>query len=125
MEAPWSKFSLTDSRLLDLLVERVVMLGIGVICAGPLVEIGVAGTGSPDEVGAFGALVDAVCERVAWPLAFLLVHHENRAGNISGAWERWPATLVHVTERGNGATGVFWRKARHSSALQGKRWKLR
>ena len=45
----------------------------------------------------------------------ILVHHENRAGTVSGAWEGSGDTLLHVEARGNGYTSVHIQKARWSS----------
>ena len=58
-------------------------------------------------------------ETVPAPIAVWLIHHENRAGQVSGAWERVPDTLMHVTSRGNGHMRIFWQKARWSSELHG------
>jgi hypothetical protein len=55
--------------------------------------------------------------RAGRQFALWIVHHENKAGDVSGAWERLPDTLVHVSARGNGRTRVHWRKVRWSSRL--------
>lgn len=47
----------------------------------------------------------------------VVVHHENRAGQISGAWEGAPDLLVHVQAHGNGRTRLYWEKSRWSSSL--------
>ena len=49
-----------------------------------------------------------------------LVHHENKSGDVSGAWERVPDTLVHVQGVGNGHTRIVFRKARWSSEFHGR-----
>ena len=54
------------------------------------------------------------------PVAFWIVHHENKAGDVSGAWERVPDTLVHVQAAGNGHTRFVFRKARWSSENHGR-----
>jgi hypothetical protein len=76
-----------------------------------------SGGGTPDEINTFVGFITAVRQLVRKPLAVWLVHHENRAGQISGAWERVPDTLVHVTPRGNGHTRIYWQKVRWSSQL--------
>jgi hypothetical protein len=49
----------------------------------------------------------------------LVVHHENRAGQVSGAWGPRPDTLVHVQQQGHGQLRVLWEKVRWASALHG------
>jgi hypothetical protein len=52
-------------------------------------------------------------------VSIVVLHHENRAGQISGAWEGVPDLLVHVQAQGNGRTRLHWQKARWSSSLHG------
>ena len=76
------------------------------------------GGGTPDEIRAFIALIEDVQRALpAGPSSFLIIHHENRAGQVSGAWEGVPDLLVHVHGQGHGRLRVFWQKARWSSAL--------
>lgn len=50
--------------------------------------------------------------------AFLLLHHENKAGDISGDWMRQPDTVVQLERDGdNPRTKITWRKVRYSSEL--------
>ena len=58
------------------------------------------------------------------PLAVLLVHHENKQGDVSGAWQGRTDTLAHVQAQGNGATRLYWRKVRWGSTLHETVWKL-
>ena len=48
-------------------------------------------------------------------LTVILIHHENKGGTVSGAWEGAGDTLLHVEARGNGYTSVHIQKARWSS----------
>lgn len=77
------------------------------------------GGDTADEIRAFMELLDDVRSRAARRIAFLIVHHENRAGQISGAWEPVPDTLVHVQSEGHGGTRVYWQKVRWCSPLHG------
>ncbi len=77
------------------------------------------GGGTPDEIRRF---VDRVLEfqaDCAQRPAVVIVHHENRAGQVSGAWEGVTDALVHVQGQGHGRTRVFWQKQRWSSELHG------
>jgi hypothetical protein len=65
-----------------------------------------------------------VRKRCNRPVAFLLIHHENRAGQISGAWEGAVDTMLHVTGMGNGHTRLHIQKARWASDHHGKAVKL-
>ena len=47
-------------------------------------------------------------------VTFILVHHENRGGQVSGAWEGAVDTLFHVQAQGHGQTRLFVQKARWS-----------
>ena len=48
-------------------------------------------------------------------VAFVLVHHENKGGKVSGAWEGVGDTLLHVQAQGHGARGSTVQKARWAS----------
>jgi hypothetical protein len=73
---------------------------------------------------AFLNLLEQVRADLERPLAYELIHHENKGGEVSGAWEGATDTLAHVQARGNGHTAVVWRKARWASELHGRTWKL-
>ena len=49
-------------------------------------------------------------------MTFVLVHHENKGGKVSGAWEGAGDTLFHVQGQGHGRTRLYVQKARWSSA---------
>ncbi len=86
---------------------------------GPLTRLGMEGGGTPDDVRAFVRYLEDVQARAGRPVSIVVLHHENRAGQISGAWEGVPDLLVHVQAQGNGHTRVYWQKSRWSSALHG------
>jgi hypothetical protein len=75
------------------------------------------GGGTLDEIEEFMALVEDVQRLAERSVAFRIIHHENRAGQISGAWEGVPDTLVHVQPQGNGSLRVFWQKVKWASEL--------
>ena len=52
----------------------------------------------------------------AAPSTFVLVHHENKGGKVSGAWEGVGDTLLHVQGQGHGRTRLYVQKARWSSS---------
>ena len=87
-------------------------------------RLGVEGGGTPEQIQAFVGFLELIRSEIARPLAFVLIHHENKAGDVSGAWEGVTDTIVHVQARGNGRTAIVWRKARWASALHGANWNL-
>lgn len=115
LSEPWGAVTLRDERHREELAQKLD--DIDLVVAGPLSWLGMEGGGTADEIRAFIELLEDVRSRAARPVAFLIVHHENRAGQISGAWEPVPDTLVHVQTEGHGGTRVFWQKVRWASAL--------
>ena len=120
MEEPWQELNLSDELHRDELVRALATLNVDLLVAGPLTRLGMEGAGTLADVSAFAALLADVQRRLERPLTVLLVHHENKAGRISGAWEGIPDTLIHVQAQGNGHTRVYWQKCRWSSMLHGK-----
>jgi hypothetical protein len=124
LERPWSLFSFAKDQHCEELAAIVRELEIDVVVAGPVQRLGLQGGGTPAEVQAFVDLLEMVRAQLERPLAYELILHENKAGDVSGAWEGATDTLVHVQARGNGHTALVWRKARWHSTLHGKTWKL-
>jgi RecA-family ATPase len=124
LEEPWALFTFDAEPHREALAAHVAEHGYDVVIAGPVQRLGMRGGGTPDEVGAFTLNLELVRGRLDRPLAVVLVHHENKAGAVAGAWEGVPDTLAHVQARGNGATRLFWQKTRWSSELHGKAWTL-
>jgi hypothetical protein len=58
------------------------------------------------------------------PLLVILLDHTNQRGQISGAWDLVPDTLMFVVNTGKG-TRLVWQKARDSSTLHAASWKLK
>lgn len=121
---PWAEFTLGDETHRAMLADALNAHEADMLVAGPLVSMGMIGGGTPDEVRAFEELITDLRARVGRPLAIVLVHHENRAGQISGAWDRVPDVLIHVSAQENGRTRLYWQKARFASVLHGARMQL-
>lgn len=119
-EEPWARFSFAADAWRAALADLVDEHEVDVLIAGPLVRLGMDGPGTLQEVRDFMALVGDVRARCARSLTVLLVHHENRAGTVSGAWEGAGDTLLHVQAAGNGHTVVVVQKARWDSERHGR-----
>jgi hypothetical protein len=119
LEEPWGRFSFATEAHRAHLAAAVREHKIDLVVANPLAELGHQGGGTPDDVSAFMAHLEATRQLLDRPLAFWLLHHENKAGDVAGAWERAPDTLVHVRLEGREKTRLHWRKTRWSSALHG------
>jgi AAA domain len=124
LEQPWTRFTLGDEDHRMALAEHVSKTNTDVVVMGPLATLGMIGGGTPDEISAFERLLRLTRAFVQRAFAFWVVHHENKAGDVSGAWERVPDTLAHVQGIGNGHTKLVWRKARWSSANHGRSFEL-
>lgn len=117
LEEPWTRFTITEESYRHGLASEIDALDIDLVIVGPLASLGAKGTGTPDEINEFDNHIKHLRELTERTFALWIVHHENKAGDVSGAWERYPDTLVHIQAQGNGRTRVFWRKVRHSSRL--------
>jgi hypothetical protein len=118
-EQPWARFSFADEEHRVALADLVHGHAVDVVIVGPLSRIGMNEAGTLQEVRDFQLLVDDVRRRAARPVAFWVVHHENKGGKVSGAWEGSGDTLLHVQAEGNGRTRVFVQKARWASSFHG------
>ena len=124
LEQPWGDVTLNDDLHRDELAHLINAHHVDLLIAGPLADLGVAGPGTPADVSDFGeqlALLRAKCEQ---PLAIVVAHHENRAGQMSGAWGRLPDTAAHVQPQAHGSVRVFWHKVRNASSLHKTTTKL-
>jgi hypothetical protein len=125
MEDPWTMFSLREETHRHALAVSIATNEIDLVVMGPLVTLGMVGGGTPDEVQDFETLLRMTRALVPRPFAFWTVHHENKAGDVAGAWERVPDCLMHVQAQGNGHTRVVFRKARWADESHGKSMDLR
>ena len=84
---------------------------VDVVTANPTLGLGVAASGQPDETQQF---VDWLVEcGLKANRAFWLLHHENKAGQISGDWGRHPDTKVSLRQDGDQQrTKLDWAKTR-------------
>jgi hypothetical protein len=109
--APWGDFTFADRHARDALTSYCDGHDIDLVMANPTLGLGVAASGRPDETAAF----------VSWLVecglrgrrAFWLLHHLNKAGDISGDWGRHPDTRVLLEADGNRQrTKLTWRNTR-------------
>ena len=121
MEEPWTMFTLAEESHRMALAAAVSQYDIDMVVMGPLVTLGMIGGGTPDEVSAFETLIRTTRAMVTRPFAFWTVHHENKAGDVAGAWERVPDCLMHVQAQGNGHTRIVFRKARWADESHGQK----
>lgn len=117
LEEPWTQFTLSEPHYRRELADQIDRTETDLVIVGPLASLGAKGTGTPDDVNEFTAMIADLRNHSERQFALWIVHHENKAGDVSGAWERVPDTLVHVSAQGNGRTRVAWRKVRWSSRL--------
>lgn len=97
---PWAEFTFANDAKRRALALAIVEHETDLLVVGPLTSAGMEGGGTPDEIRAFETLLHQLRALAERPFAIVLVHHENRAGQISGAWERVPDTLIHVSAQG-------------------------
>ena len=118
LEQPWAELSFADDSHRRALALAIVEHELDLVVVGPLVSAGeFPNGGTPEEIKHFETHVRHLRDLADRPFAIVLVHHENRAGQVSGAWERLPDTLMHITALGNGRTRIRWAKARWASDL--------
>jgi AAA domain/RepB DNA-primase from phage plasmid len=121
---PWGQLKLSREDHRAALAAYINEHKVDVLVAGPIVSIGMIGGGTPDEVAAFEAHLQALRGLLDRPLLVVLLHHTNQRGQISGAWDRVPDTLMFVVNTGK-STRLVWQKARDSSTLHAASWKLK
>jgi AAA domain len=116
LEEPWGQFTYADAdwrrRLAAVGRERQV----DVLIVGPLTASGMDDAGTLQQVREFIARVDELRALSDRPIAVILVHHENKGGKVSGAWEGVGDTLLHVQQQGHGRLRLYVQKARWASA---------
>ncbi len=123
-EHPWAQVTFAEEAWRAKLAQSVKDHEIDVLIAGPLTRLGMDVGGTLQEVRAFTELVADVRRQSERQLTDVLIHHENKGGAVSGAWEGAGDTLLHVQKAGNGHTIVFVQKARWDSQRHGKTLQL-
>jgi Bifunctional DNA primase/polymerase, N-terminal/AAA domain len=108
---PWGAFSFADVGARAALTAFCDQHKIDVVVANPTLGLGVAGSGKPEETQSF---MDWLVEcGLKSSRAFWLLHHENKAGQISGDWGRHPDTKVQLQADGRQPrTRLIWEKTR-------------
>jgi hypothetical protein len=101
LDEPWGRFTFRDPDQRAQLAAAIDELELDLLVAGPLGRIGMEGAGTSDEIRDFLTNVDEALRACQQRPALFVVHHENKAGTVSGAWEREPDTLVHVQGQGH------------------------
>jgi hypothetical protein len=119
---PWGHVSFDDPACRETLAAVIRDQKIDVAIVGPVSRSGMNEAGTLQEVRDFMRLVADVRELSGRPVAFVLIHHENKGGQVSGAWEGASDTLFHVQGQGHGRTRLYVQKARWSSANPGLGW---
>jgi AAA domain len=112
---PWGRFTYADEVWRKALADVVREREIDVVICGPLTTAGMEAAGTLQEVRAFLDLVGEVRRLAGRGFASILVHHESKAGAVSGAWEGAGDTLLHVAGQGHGRLRLVVQKARWAS----------
>jgi hypothetical protein len=115
IDAPWACVSFDDETCRQSFAAVLHRLHVDVVIVGPVTRSGMNAAGTLQEVRDFMLLVAEVRRLAGRRVTFVLIHHESKAGQVSGAWEGSGDTLIHVQGRGKEHTGVFFQKARWSS----------
>lgn len=122
LEDQWAEFRF--DRDLDL-ADELAGLEVEVLIVGPVSAIGMIGNGTLGEARAFMAGVARFRERTGRPLAVVLIHHDNRAGLVSGAFEGVVDTLLRTEVHAAGKTVLHFEKVRWAPKWHRRRLDLR
>lgn len=123
-EAPWGRVDLRRDAAVEGLAGELAHHQIDVLIAGPVRRLGLEGGGTPAETVAYMQLLDRVRAAAGRPLAIANVHHENKGGDISGAFEAEFDGVIHVKADGRDRTQLVFRKSRWSSKIHRSRMTL-
>jgi AAA domain-containing protein len=115
-EHPWAWFTFADGAKREALAAKLGELEIDVLVVGPVTRSGMDQAGTLQDVRDFTVLVGELRRLSGRRLTVVLIHHENKGGQVSGAWEGAGDTLLHVQGQGHGRTRLVVQKARWSSA---------
>lgn len=111
-ERPWADFSFSDA---EGVAAQIAELEVDVLIVGPLTRVGMDELGTLQQVRDFVRHVARFRAQTGRRLTVVLVHHENKGGSVSGAWEGAGDTLLHARVRTSGKTTLTFQKARWSS----------
>ena len=119
LEEPWARFTFATPDQRKTLAQVIAEREVDVVIVGPLARSGMNEAGTLQEVRDFMELVADARARSKRRVAVVLIHHENKGGKVSGAWEGSGDTLLHVQGQGHGRTRLYVQKARWSSSYHG------
>jgi hypothetical protein len=118
---PWASIDLRRDQHIEGLAGELIAHQVDVLIAGPIRRLGLDGGGTPAETVAFMALLERVRAAAGLPVAIVCAHHENKGGDISGAFEAEFDTVAQVKPDGRDRTQLYFRKARWSSKIHRSR----
>jgi putative DNA primase/helicase len=123
LDEPWARLTFAKEDWRQALAATISDREIDVVILGPVTRSGMEEAGTLQEVRDFSLHLADVRRRTGRPVAFVLVHHENKGGKVSGAWEGAGDTLLHVQAQGHARLRLYVQKARwstshHATALQ-------
>ncbi len=121
---PWGAFTFADDGWRAALASALSEQEIDVLIAGPVTRLGMNEAGTLQQTRDFMGLVADVRAKAERPVATVLVHHDNKAGNVSGAWEGAGDTLIHLATYAHGSTEMHIQKARWSPEHHNQKMKL-
>ncbi len=104
---PWGAFTFADDELARARspTHDRASSEIDVVIVGPLTPLGHGRRPARCRRSATSSRSSTTSAAApAGRVAFVLVHHENKGGKVSGAWEGAGDTLLHVTAQGHGRT---------------------
>ena len=92
------------------------------LIVGPLTRVGMDELGTLQQVRDFMAEVAKFRERSGRRLTVVLIHHENKGGKVSGAWEGAGDTLLHANVHARGKTTLTSRRPAGRASGTRRRW---
>lgn len=121
LETPWGEFRFPDA---EEVADALGQLQVDVLIVGPLTRVGMEELGTLQQVRDFMALIAAFRRRTCRRLVIILIHHENKGGAVSGAWEGAGDTLLHTEVKARGKTTLTVQKARWSGEWHKRKLEL-
>jgi hypothetical protein len=115
LSQPWAKVSVDDPAMRAALADAIAGKELDVLIVGPITRSGMNEAGTLQHVRDYLDLFSEVRTLAGRRVTFVLIHHENRAGAPSGAWEGAVDSLFHVQAQGNGQTRLYVQKSRWST----------
>lgn len=113
---PWGELTFAEEKCREALATAISKHEVDVVIVGPLTRSGMNEAGTLQQVAEFMRLVQQVRKSSSRCVAVVLVHHENKGGQVSGAWEGAGDTLFHVTAQGHRRLRLLIQKARWASS---------